>query len=312
MKLFHFFTLLMLSILAAGCFSTSYLSTLPPVIPQFEAKYGSRINEGSTLIEAKYFYTSERTKHGEYVTKVYNPDLNLLTQYMTYKEGFRVLHGETKEWYDNGNLWFEGNYTDGKKDGEWKYYDFEHGYMDQFGAFANNEKEGEWQGLDSLGKQRFIYNFRQGKKHGECLTFKDGEPIIKEVFEFGILIDEEIMDEAALPGEHVQPFFSSCASENKSEQKKCTEKELLTYMYTNLRYPTIARENGLEGKAFFSFVINKDGILEQIKTKRGLSTEINNECIRLIKSLPSWDPGTHNGKKVKVQYVLPVRFKLQG
>ena len=68
---------------------------------------------------------------------------------------------------------------------------------------------------------------------------------------------------------------------------------------------------GIEGTAIISFVIDKDGSLIDFVTYRGVSDAIENECMRILKSSPSWSPGEQNGKPVKVSHKMPIKFKLE-
>ena len=82
------------------------------------------------------------------------------------------------------------------------------------------------------------------------------------------------------------------------------------YVYTKLRYPKEARENGIDGKVIVSFVINKEGKVTDVKIIRSVDPLLDNEVLRVVKSSPKWTPGKQKGEPVKVQFVLPVTFSL--
>lgn len=82
------------------------------------------------------------------------------------------------------------------------------------------------------------------------------------------------------------------------------------YQIAQLKYPPKAKAAGIEGKVFVAFWINTDGSLQDFAIAKGLSDDINEEAIRLIKEGPPWKPGKQNGKLVKSRFVLPVTFKL--
>lgn len=86
--------------------------------------------------------------------------------------------------------------------------------------------------------------------------------------------------------------------------------ELLKYLATETQYPVIARENGIEGKVFVSFVIDKDGSVTDVKILRGVDPYLDKEAMRVVRSMPNWKPGKQRGKSVKVQYQLPLNFRL--
>ena len=86
---------------------------------------------------------------------------------------------------------------------------------------------------------------------------------------------------------------------------------LLEYMRTHIQYPANAREKNIQGRAVVSFVVHEDGHLSDFKiTKSAGNEELDNEAMRMCKSMPNWNPGVENGKKVKVRTQLPVNFRL--
>lgn len=90
------------------------------------------------------------------------------------------------------------------------------------------------------------------------------------------------------------------------------ENALMKYLHDHIHYPKAARENGIKGTVVVQFVINPDGSLSDVKTvgvQRGGGLE--EESIRVVKQMPDWIPGKHDGKKVAVQYALPIRYQLQ-
>lgn len=87
--------------------------------------------------------------------------------------------------------------------------------------------------------------------------------------------------------------------------------ELMRYLGANMKYPTIAAENGIEGRAVLKFVVSKDGSISNIQIIRSLDPSCDKEAIRVVKSMPRWVPGQQNGHPVAVYFTLPVLFKLQ-
>jgi protein TonB len=86
---------------------------------------------------------------------------------------------------------------------------------------------------------------------------------------------------------------------------------LYKWLGQNIKYPAIARENGIEGQVVLSFVVEKDGSITDIKPLRELGGGCTDEAIRVVKMMPKWRPGKQNGRAVKVKYTLPVKFKLE-
>jgi len=87
---------------------------------------------------------------------------------------------------------------------------------------------------------------------------------------------------------------------------------MFKYLSENVKYPVIAQENGIQGRVICQFTVNKDGSIVDIVVVRSAGDEsLNKEAIRVIKSMPKWKPGKQRGKPVRVNYTLPVNFKLQ-
>ena len=88
-------------------------------------------------------------------------------------------------------------------------------------------------------------------------------------------------------------------------------KELMSWLGQNLRYPVKAQEAGKQGRVVLQFVITKEGKVADIKVMRGVSPELDEEAVRVIKAMPAWTPGKQDGQAVNVRYTLPVTFRLQ-
>ena len=87
--------------------------------------------------------------------------------------------------------------------------------------------------------------------------------------------------------------------------------ELMKYMQSNLVYPPVAVENGIQGRVILRFVVSKTGNIEQIQVLRSPDPSLEKEAIRVVKSMPKWVPGKQNGVSVPVYFTLPVTFRLQ-
>ena len=88
------------------------------------------------------------------------------------------------------------------------------------------------------------------------------------------------------------------------------EMALRKYINTAIKYPTIAQENGIQGKVFINFVVDRDGSISNAKIARGVDPSIDKEALRVVMSLPKWKPGMQRGKTVRVSYTVPISFQL--
>jgi len=93
------------------------------------------------------------------------------------------------------------------------------------------------------------------------------------------------------------------------------EDALLKYLGKNIKYPEIARDANTQGTIFITFVVDENGKITDPKVLRGLNgpgaKECANEAIRVVSSMPAWKPGKQNGKSVKVQYNLPIKYTMK-
>lgn len=86
---------------------------------------------------------------------------------------------------------------------------------------------------------------------------------------------------------------------------------LLKYIAKNTTYPANAKENGIQGKVIARFCVNTDGSISKVTVIKGASPELDNEAIRVVKTLPAFQPGKQSGKPVPVWYLVPINFTLQ-
>lgn len=82
------------------------------------------------------------------------------------------------------------------------------------------------------------------------------------------------------------------------------------FLQKNLRFPPVAQEQGVSGRVFMSFIIEKDGTLSNIKVDRGAGYGFDEEALRVLKLAKAWKPGVQNGQNVRVRYSIPISFQL--
>ena len=88
-------------------------------------------------------------------------------------------------------------------------------------------------------------------------------------------------------------------------------KAMMDYLARNIRYPANAKNDLIEGRVILQFIVDKKGRLSDIKVVKSVEPYLDAEAVRVVKSMPRWNPGMQNGKAVKVRYTLPVTFRLQ-
>lgn len=82
------------------------------------------------------------------------------------------------------------------------------------------------------------------------------------------------------------------------------------YMVSNIKYPENARKNGIQGKVFVTFVVEKSGKITDIRVLKSVDEELDKESVRVISEMPKWKPGMDGGKPVRVQFNMPIDYKL--
>lgn len=88
------------------------------------------------------------------------------------------------------------------------------------------------------------------------------------------------------------------------------DEAMMEFIQQNIRYPDTERENDIQGRVVVGFVVNIDGSLSDIKIKKGVSQGIDDEALRVVGMFPKFSPGTQQGQVVRVNYLLPIMFKL--
>ena len=106
-----------------------------------------------------------------------------------------------------------------------------------------------------------------------------------------------------------EPIFKSV---EQMPQFPGGEAALMKYLASHINYPPMAAENNIQGRVVVQFVVDKTGRVGEVKLARSVDKDLDNEAVRVCKSLPKFTPGRQNGQPVSVWYTLPVTFKLQG
>lgn len=98
---------------------------------------------------------------------------------------------------------------------------------------------------------------------------------------------------------------------DKCDQMPSFPGNLMSYLSENIKYPVEAQINGIQGRVVVSFVVEKDGSLSDVRVARSVDPELDAEALRVVSSMPKWNPGMDKGKYVRVKYNVPVSFRIQ-
>lgn len=86
----------------------------------------------------------------------------------------------------------------------------------------------------------------------------------------------------------------------------------IKFLQNNIVYPVMAKESGIQGTVYVTFVVEKDGNVTAVKILRGIGGGCDEEAVRVIKAMPKWQPGKQRNKPVRVQFNMPIKFTLAG
>lgn len=84
----------------------------------------------------------------------------------------------------------------------------------------------------------------------------------------------------------------------------------LKWLSEHIKYPSICREQGVQGRVIVSFVVNKDGSIVDVKTLRSPDENLAKEAERLVKIMPKWKPARQGNKTMRSRFQLPIQFRL--
>jgi len=88
------------------------------------------------------------------------------------------------------------------------------------------------------------------------------------------------------------------------------QKEFVKYVSSAIKYPPIARQNNIQGKVYLSFIVEKDGQINDVKVKQGIGGGCDEEALRILRNSPKWKPGLIKDVPVRTFYLLPITFQL--
>ena len=125
--------------------------------------------------------------------------------------------------------------------------------------------------------------------------YLDEEPIIQDIAP----ISEENVGEEPISIPDIMPEFPGGETARQA------------FLKSHLHFPQIARDAGISGKVYIGFVIAKDGSIKNVEVLRGVGGALDEEALRVVKSMPNWNPGFHKGRPVNVKFVMPIVFALR-
>lgn len=123
--------------------------------------------------------------------------------------------------------------------------------------------------------------------------------------------EEEVVDDTPFMVVEHMPALGACKDLRGDERNQCTNTEIVKYIASNTKYPPIAKDAGIQGTVYVYFVVDRTGKVKDARVLREVDQRLDKEALRVVKSLPDFEPGEQRGKAVPVQYTIPVKFTIR-
>lgn len=114
--------------------------------------------------------------------------------------------------------------------------------------------------------------------------------------------EEEVVEEEEIPFAIV---------EEKPKFRGGDQNDFTKWVFSQIVYPEIAKENGVQGRVMLTFTVNTDGSVSDVKVLRSVDSSLDKEAVRVVSNSPKWTPGKQRDKPVKVKFTFPVIFQLR-
>lgn len=281
----------------------------------FKGRYANFLEEGEVETKSWYHYVQSEKTDDTYMLRVFFPETRQITREETYADKkLTTLHGQAMYWHENGNKNRQGMYSAGKETGNWKTYHRTTGKLSAEGIYKEGAKIGVWKYYDTEGRLTEELVYADDIRSGPFVRYDSLQQITNQGHYRADTVYSQTLEIEKSEMERVEemPYLSSCKGiEDREARYECSTEKLLTYIYRSLKYPPLPRRLGMQGMVIAQFVVQKDGTVTDIDIVRGLCQDFKNECERVLHQLPPWEAGVQDGKKVKVLYTLPIRFKLE-
>lgn len=151
-------------------------------------------------------------------------------------------------------------------------------------------------------KEELVMESTETSQTEEVRPIEVVEEEVEEIFSFAIVENK--------------PVFPGCEKEKDEDARtQCFQLKIQQHIVRNFKYPEIARQLGIQGKVFVTFIIDKDGSVSNVNVARGVDPNLDQAAIDAVKSLnnlnPKIQPAKQRGKPVRMSFTVPVNARLQ-
>lgn len=257
-----------------------------------------------TSAEQARYFRKMYTAGAHFAVRDYyiNGVLQMTGSYLDAKAQTR--DGAFRYYDEQGKLESEGVYQFGKREGIWANY-YEGGQLRSRASYKNDQIIGLWQNWYEDGRLRAEGHYRKGRARGKWRWYDEqGRVASLETYRRGNLKKVIFYDSSGnrMPGtpqmEQLPRFPGG-------------DTALYQYLQTHIQYPARAIEKGWEGTVRVRFLISRKGFVERVKVLQSVFPLLDEEALRVISTMPAWQPGRSHNLPVDLYFMLPVRFELQ-
>lgn len=170
----------------------------------------------------------------------------------------------------------------------------------QFSIYFYRIQHGKQLEFYPEGKQKLEIDFNNGKYNGLLRTwYENGQLRRKDSFYMNEFISGRCYSNTGTDTTYFEYMVQPSFPRGEEARQK--------YLAKNIIYPAKARENGIQGTVYITFVVEPDGGITNVEILSG-AKELSGEALRVVKLMPNWNPGYHEGKKARIKINMPIKF----
>lgn len=146
--------------------------------------------------------------------------------------------------------------------------------------------------------------------------------MMKKIIVYSCLFVAILLNATSIQAQEVNDNSNFVASQDSTEQKVFDVAEqmpsfpggqaaLFAFLAKTIKYPVEAEENNIQGRVIVTFIVERDGTINDVTVAKSVDPSLDREAVRVVKNMPNWIPGKQNGETIRVKYTVPVTFRLQ-
>ncbi|GEM_PF-2088347 len=305
------FYILFFSLLFTGCSSTGLMG----FYNKNDSNYKEFLGEGETEIYTRYQYTVSEKAEGGFVYREFFPETRTITLEAHFSDReLKNRDGPYFVWFDNGLLKESGQYQDNKLTGKCELFSYDGGLPELKSNYDQGIPHGIWEFYYSDGTLRRQETYVSGVKEGPFIEYDSFGNIRNEGVYKADTILSQVNAQSVDPSQILDSKPEYCNANGKhlcgTKRRETPKHAWSKFINTRLRYPTVALNRKVQGRALVRFLVDADGSIENIEVLHGLCASITTEVERLVRLSSPWHPGMRNGEPIPVTYYLPITFKI--